>query len=48
MALDEPKDSDKSFEEGGLKFVVDEDLLEKLIEVVQTDFEKEEELTDEE
>jgi hypothetical protein len=28
--------------------VEDEDLLEKLIEVVQTDFEKEEELTDEE
>lgn len=29
MALDEPKDSDKAFEEDGLKFLVDEDLLEK-------------------
>ena len=29
MALDEPKDSDKVFEEDGLKFLVDEGLLEK-------------------
>ncbi|MCL2791315.1 MAG: hypothetical protein FWD79_11875 [Desulfobulbus sp.] len=29
MALDEPKNSDKAFEEGGLKFLVDEDLMER-------------------
>jgi len=29
LALDEPKDSDKVFEEDGLKFLVDEGLLEK-------------------
>jgi len=27
LALDEPKESDKTFEEGGLTFLVDEDLL---------------------
>jgi iron-sulfur cluster assembly protein len=29
LALDEPKDSDKVYEEGGLKFLVDADLQEK-------------------
>jgi len=29
LALDEPKESDKAFEEGGLKFLVDEDLLQR-------------------
>jgi Fe-S cluster assembly iron-binding protein IscA len=29
LALDEPKDSDKVFEEGGLKFLVEAGLLEK-------------------
>jgi len=29
LALDEPKESDKAFEEGGLQFLVDEDLLER-------------------
>jgi Fe-S cluster assembly iron-binding protein IscA len=29
LALDEPKESDKIFEEGGLKFLVEDSLLEK-------------------
>ncbi|NLX18564.1 MAG: hypothetical protein GXY53_04670 [Desulfobulbus sp.] len=29
MALDEPKDSDKVYEDGGLKFLVDSDLQER-------------------
>ena len=27
LALDEPKDNDKTFEEGGVRFVVEEELL---------------------
>jgi Fe-S cluster assembly iron-binding protein IscA len=29
LALDEPKESDKIFEEGGIKFLVEDSLLEK-------------------
>jgi Fe-S cluster assembly iron-binding protein IscA len=37
LALDEPKDSDKAFEEDGLKFLVDEELLGRC-GVVKVDF----------
>ena len=37
MALDEPKDSDDSFDVKGLKFVVDKEFMEKA-EIIKIDF----------